>query len=364
MSKYDKYVFLPSFSLEPNKVTSYNSVFIKDFTTNTLKSIHEFKTRKVIRKNNGVQSTDIKTKSDINICQLNRSTHNFNISDNAYRTLKRRINWLYYLAKSKSVKTYNGKSIYNFKMGFITLTLPGKQRTCTADVTKLLLNNFLTEIRHRTKMENYVWRLEFQKNGNVHYHIVTDTYVDYFLIQKVWNRILKLNGYIESYQQKFKDLSLTQYRNLVDKEQKTEFNVISKRYAKGKQTNWENPPSVDVKSVISNKAISNYISKYFGKDNDENPIKNEHDNDENSSNLRLWFCSRSLSKLKSVSNFCGAIEYDIFAVVSWFKEQKTIIGKYATVIYFEIKSCIGGPRIFIEKLLKDYAKKQGYIPAL
>lgn len=352
MSHLDRYVFLPSFSLEPNKVVSYNSVFIRDRENETLKSIHDFKKSK--NRTMGLQGGPD---------TLRRAAHNFTISDNAYRTLKRRINWLYYLARSKSVKTYSGKEIYNFKIGFITLTLPSKQRTCTRDVTTNLLNNFLTEMRQRTGMENYVWRLEFQKNGNVHYHIVTDTYIDYFLVRKSWNRILKLNGYIEPYQSKFKDLSLLEYRQLVDKDHKTPFKLISQRYAKGKSSNWSNPPSVDCKSVISNKAISNYISKYFGKDNGDNPIKNEHDSDENSTNLRLWFCSRSLSKLKSVSDFCEAVTYDIFSIVSWSEKVKKVIGQYATSIYFDIKSMTGNARKWIEMILKDYSKKQGYIPA-
>lgn len=352
MSKYDKYVFLPSFSLQPNKVVSYNSVFIRDKVKNELRSIHDFKKTKANKFKN-INSEN----------SITRSSHNFNISDNAYRNLKKKINWLYYLSKSKRVKTYNGKEIYNFKIGFITLTLPSKQKTCTKEVTNNLLNNFLTEIRQRTKMENYVWRLEFQKNGNVHYHIVTDTYLDYFLVQSIWNRILKLNGYIQDYSNKFKNLSLSEYRNLVDKDKKQEFNIIAKRYAKGCKQNWENPPSVDCKSVISNKAISNYISKYFAKSSDDNPIKNELDNDENSKNLRLWFCSRSLSKMKTVSNFCEAVKYDIFSIVSYAKKVKKIISKYAIVYYFEISEIQGNARKWIEIILKDYSKKQGYSPA-
>lgn len=351
-SKLDKYVFLPSFSLEPNKVTSFNSVFIRDRVNNELKSIHS---RKKIKANRFVHIN-----SDNKVV---KQFHNFKISDNAYRTLKRRISWLYYLSKSKSVVTYNNKKIYNFKIGFITLTLPTKQQTSTNIVTNELLNPFLTELRKRTGMKNYVWRLEFQKNGNAHYHIVTDTYLDYFFVLKIWNRLLKANGYIEGYTKKFKSLSLLEYNKLVNKDGKTDFNVIAKRYAKGCKYKWEQPNTVDVKSVISNKAISNYISKYFAKDSDHETICNDLDNEDNSKSIRLWFCSRSLSKLKSISNFCEAVDYDIFSIVSYAKEKKQVIGKYATSIYFEIKSMVGNARKWISKILKDYSVKQGYIPS-
>lgn len=352
MDKSSNYVFLPSFSLEPNKVTSYNSVFIKNNINNTIKSIHEFKKPK-IQKAIGINDNN----------SVVKSKHNFNISDNAYRTLKRKISWLYYLAKSKQVVTSNGKSIYNFKIGFLTLTLPSEQKHPTSFITKNLLNNFLTEIRAKTQMENYIWRLEFQKNGNVHYHIVTDTYLDYEFTKKIWNRILYNYGYIQPYQKKFSSMSLHDYNKLTNSQNKIEFGKIAQTYFKGKACNWSQPPTIDLKSVISNKAISNYISKYFAKSSDSNPIQNKLDNDENSSNIRLWFCSRSLSKLKTISNFCEAVNYDIFSIVSFCPKVKKVFNKYATTIYFEIKDMLGNARKWIELILKNYAKENNYLPA-
>lgn len=348
----ERYAILPSFSLQPNKLVGYNSIFKRDYENERLVPIQE--RSKVIRINKSVSN---------NQDNLLKKRKELKLSDNAYRTLKKKINWLYYLSKSRYVKTYNGKEIYNFKINFITLTLPSKQRTPTIEVNKNLMNNFLTEVRQRTDMQNYVWRLEFQKNGNVHYHIVTDTYLDYFFILKIWNRILKLNNYIEDYHNKHKDLSLVEYNKIYNPDKKIEFNVIAKRYAKGKSNKWEQPNSVDVKSVISKKAISNYISKYFSKSNNDNPIMNEYDNEDNIESLRIWFCSRSLSKLNTVSNFCEAVEYDLFAMLDGVKSIKKVFHKYAMIVYFDIKSLFGDVRKFIEILLKDYSKRQGYIPS-
>lgn len=345
-------VFMPSFSLQPNKVVSYNSIFVRDKKNETLKGIKENLKTKAVKFSNVLESNQIK-----------RTSHNFTLSDNANRTLKKKISWLYYLAKSKQVKTYNGNSIFNFKIGFITLTLPSKQKTPTIQCNSDLLNVFLTEIRTRTKMENYVWRLEFQKNGNVHYHIVTDTYLDYFFVLKVWNKILKNNGYIDDFKSKMEKLSLSDYNRIYNNENKKDYSQIVKQYAKGKSEKWEQPNSVDVKSVISNKAISNYISKYFAKDSKHGTIKNDLDTDENSKNLRLWFCSRSLSKLNAISDFCEAVSYDIFAIVSWCKETKKVIGKYATSIYFEMKNFHPTARKWIEMILKKYANDNDYVPS-
>lgn len=345
-------LFLPSFSLQPNKLSSFNSVFIRDKANEQIKSIKEGSRTRAKKFTNITESNSV-----------TRSSHNYTISDNAFRNLKSKINWLYYLSKSKQIKTYNGKDIFNFKIGFITLTLPSKQRTCTKDVTRSLLNPFLTEIRQRTGMENYVWRLEFQKNGNVHYHIVTDTYLDYHLVKKIWNRLLNSKGYIRPYADKMNKLLLSDYVDLYKYNTNYTYSDLVKNYARNKRENWSQPNSVDVKPVISNKAIANYISKYFSKDSDENPIKNELDTDENSENLRLWFCSRSLSKLKSVSNFCEAVDYDIFSIISWADEVKKVVLKYATMYYFEISKMRGVARKWIEFLLRKYATDVGYQPS-
>jgi len=345
-------VFIPSFSLEPNKLVSYNSLYYKssviENSTSLLSNIHDM--RKV-------------NKRYSNNKQVKRKHHNWTLSANGYRTLKRRINWLYYLSKSRHVKTYNGKDIFNFRMCFLTLTLPSKQNEPTIELNKKLINPFLTEIKQRTKMENYVFKLEFQNNGNAHWHFVTDTYLDYFLVLKIWNRLLKKHGYIKPYSEKMNKLKLSDYVKMRNKHSEVDYSTCVKAYAKGKRENWEQPNSVDLKSVTSEGSISYYISKYFGKGFDIKCACNENDTPENSSSIRLWFSSRSLSKLNSISNFCEAVTYDIFSIVSHAKEYRKFLTDYAVVILFEIKSMAGNARKWIEILLKDYSKKQGYIPA-
>lgn len=352
MSRIDRYLFMPSFSIEPNKIALYNQVFIRDRVNSELKSVHDFKTSRVVN-NKSINSEN----------RVVKKHHNFKISDNAFRTIKRKINWLYYLSKPKHVKTYSGKDIFNFKCAFITLTLPSKQKECTADITSKYFNQFLTEIRQRTKMNNYVWRLEFQKNGNVHYHIITDTFLDYFFVRNIWNRIISKGGYISDYQNRFKDLNLSQYNQLVNANKKVEFPVIAKRYAKGKKDNWSQPNSVDVKSVNNNQSISNYLSKYFAKDSKHDTIKNELDTDENSKSLRLWFCSRSLSKLKTVSNFCEAVDWSAEALVEGIDKVKKLVHKYATIYYFNIKDLPDSCKKQLGIILKSYSRDLGYVPS-
>lgn len=350
--KGDRFTFLPSFSLEPNRLVAYNSVFYNathvENSTGLLSTYHELKAS---------------PKKYVTNKKVTRSHHNWQLSKNAFRTLKRRINWLYYLSKPRHVKTYTGKDIFNFRVSFMTLTLPSVQNEPTINLSKKLINPFLTEVKQRTGMKNYVFKLEFQNNGNAHWHFVTDTYLDYFFILKLWNRLLKKHGYIAPYKEKMASMSLTDYVSFRNKAKKVEYSVCVKAYAKGNREKWEQPNSVDVKSVNSSTAIANYISKYFGKGFDIKTACNENDTPENSKSLRLWFSSRSLSKMNTISNYCEAVDYDIFSIVSHAKEIKEYVVDYAKVIFFEITSMAGNPRKWIEILLKNYSIKQGYHPA-
>lgn len=371
----DQFIFLPAFSLEPNKLSMYNRVFLRSKLAKDARKGTQMRTGlNCACVKDSFTADDLKsypihkqTNAQLEITSKNKVTrafHNFEISVNANRTLKKKINWLYYMAKAKSVRTYSGKHIFNFKMAFLTLTLPSKQKEPTVDITKKLFNQLLTEVRQRTGMANYVWRLEFQKNGNVHYHIATDTYLDYFFLKQIWNRILNKAGYIAPYTKKHKSLSLSQYNEMYNSDKKTDFSVMAKRYARGCADGWSNPNTVDAISVVSNKSIASYISKYFSKDTKGKTICNEHDTPENSKSLRLWFCSRSISKLNSVSDFCEAVDYDVYSLVLKSKEIHEIVFKWAKIIYFEIKSFYHRERAFIEQLLTNYAKKTGYLPSI
>lgn len=370
----DPYIIVPKFSLEPNKLCLFNEVVKRQNTVlEPKKSNFKEKVQKVyplqyeidgsIILPPNVQDNIVLNMVPKNKPKVKKAFHNFRISENAFRTMKRRINWLYYLSKSRYKKTLSGKEIFNFKMSFITLTLPSKQQHNTAFITEKILNHFLTTIRQKYGMQNYVWRLEFQNNGNVHYHLVTDCYVDYFVLRSNWNRILDKYGYVQPYTDRFKNLSLTEYNQVVNRDKKIEFKKIADWYAKGCKYNWTDPNTVDVKSVTSGKKISFYIAKYFAKDPDNYCDKNELDTAENSESLRLWFCSRALSKLKTVSDYVDAVDFNVKFIIDEVAEVRTLVHRYCTVFYFTFKKEVHKWRTFLEQLLRDYSKKQGYIPA-
>src|SRR5690606_15866326 len=130
-----------------------------------------------------------------------------NLSIKATKRLKLAINWLSELSVPKSVFNPSTKSHFNFNLNFITLTLPALQCHLDTTIKNKVFNTFLTELRQYHSVNNYVWRCEAQSNGNIHFHIVTDTYINWYIVRKIWNRKLSKLGYIDRYSNKFKGLT-------------------------------------------------------------------------------------------------------------------------------------------------------------
>lgn len=346
----NNYLFMPKISLKPDRVTLFNEVLYINKRNQQLESLSK-KRAKIY---------DLDTYEEI---KLTKQFHNFKISHSGQKKIQEKINWLYILAKSRYQKSYSGVEIFNFKVNFLTLTLPSSQQHPTSQITSECFNQFLTEIRERTKMENYLWRLEFQQNGNVHYHIVTDTFIDYFFALKIWNRIINKLGYVNVYTEKFSKMTLSDYvKNNVGHEE-TKFDILAKRYAKGKKEKWKNPPTVDVKVCTNNKAIAHYISKYFGKSKENQKKCNDLDNEENSFSLRLWFCSRSLSKLTSICDYQENSEIDWFCLLDNLEKTRKVFCNYATCIFFQIKDLSNELKGMLYKVYRVYANSLNYSSA-
>lgn len=358
------FLILPKFSLRPSQFSLYNEFVRKSGSSNTWENPIENKRKRL----DNLRTSDkdiVKYFPELakKAGEINRF-HNWQISPSGRKTLQHKINWLYFLSKSRYKKSVSGKFINNFKLNFLTLTLPSTQVHNTAAITKECLNQFLVEMKQRFGMENFVWRLEFQKNGNVHYHLVTDTFCDFFLVRKIWNRILSKLGYVQAYTKKHVFLKLSEYCEMYSNGGQIDFDTLKDRYIKGKRNNWKVPNTVDVKSVSSAKKIAFYISKYFGKKNENQNPCNELDNEENSKGLRLWFCSRSLSKLDKISDYCEAQSIDLFSIISKATDKFKAVTEYCTTIYYSFKSLLLDGKQIIGQLLREYAYSLNYKPAI
>lgn len=326
------------------------------------KTIHVSKS---VKNSLGYWELKEKNKTTSNTKKLEKKFHNFEISPNSQKNLRSKVEWLFQYARSRNVKTYTNKIIKNYKVGFITLTLPSKQKHNTAYIITQMLDEFLQQLRKRIKMINYVWRLEFQANGNAHFHIVTDSYCDYYLALKLWNKILNVHGYIEPYRNKMSALTYTQYAEQFGKKkngEKISNEVIFKRFNYGKSTNWSNPNTVDCKNLSKGGSISFYISKYFSK-KEKSAKKNELDNESNSFALRLCFWSRSLSRCKAEPMPVQYYDTNVFEVLKKDESVHHVVYDYCSVIYYEFQKLNDLSKQILHKYFTECRRADNYTAA-
>ncbi len=191
--------------------------------------------------------------------------HSGLISKKAGKRINNAIDWLLLLARNKKVFNVSTKKTFTFKVSFVTLTLSSKQIHSDNEIKKELLNQFLTEARKRWKVDKYVWRAEKQMNGNIHFHIVIDKFIDHRHLRITWNRIQNKLGYIDRYSENQKNFFKNGFKFRGSLKETWSYANQKKAYYLGKACNFKNPNSTDVHKVHGIKNLAAYLSKYCTK---------------------------------------------------------------------------------------------------
>ena len=158
------------------------------------------------------------------------------VSKTAKRKINRAVDYLILLSSTtKAHSNYSGR-FFNFKVGFITLTLPSKQIHSDNEIKEKCLNQFLIEIRKRYHVKNYIWRAELQKNGNIHFHIIVDKFIYWNELRDRWNRIINKLGYVDRYRENMKKYHYEGFKVRKDLLSKWSKDSQYNAYLKGKKT--------------------------------------------------------------------------------------------------------------------------------
>lgn len=292
---------------------------------------------------------------------------NFEKKQNAFRISRATktkifdsINNLYALSDKRTITMANGKPLYNFKNAFITLTLPSVQKHTDVKIKKSCINQLLIELKKHYQVENWVWKAELQGNKNIHFHLITDKYIDYQALRRRWNRIINKLGYVDAYADKMQKLTVKDYHKMRCKYKEVPFSDSAKAYAKGKQSKWRNPNSVDVRSVQSSNDLGAYLAKYIAKDIDKE-ITDEKELIRGTMFGRVWSRSYSLVGLDKV-NCIDPIEWKnlIKYLNSGVKEVFKLVGDYFTVFYYQLDKLPNYLKLELRSFFKASASFLGY----
>lgn len=196
----------------------------------------------------------------------------------------------------------------------ITLTLSSQQDYNDKESDKFikakLLEPFLKWLRSDYDIIHYFWRAEPQANGNIHFHILTDRYIDKEKIQEKWNYLQNKYGLLRDYKEKYKK---------------------------------DNPPSTDVRSFSGSPKSISYVCEYLTKNEGRRKIQG----------LQMRF-SNSVSKLKimpavieksveptlfdNLDKYADWVHYDDYFIIYKFKSDANEL--------FNFNSLFQEPRLY------------------
>jgi len=170
----------------------------------------------------------------------------------AKKRLRRAIQLMVAISLPKEAQHFKTGKYFKFRVNFITLTLPFEQGEHTdKSIKSLALDPWIKRMKRKRGLKSYVWRAEKQANGNLHFHIITDTWIHYQAIRDDWNECLQRFGYIDKFQERH---------------------------------GHRNPNSTDVHAVWRIKNLAAYFVKYMSKNSKGCDVING----------KLWDCSENL----------------------------------------------------------------------
>lgn len=235
-------------------------------------------------------SEQAKTKQLANL-EKEKLTGILSVNTTAY--IKQRLDtWLNCLIMNYDNRIVDDKKCLRLPV-FVTLTLSSLQKHSDNDIKKNMLARFIEKLKYHYDVRQLFWRAETQKNGNIHFHIITDCYVPKLHIQALWNDIQETHGYIQPFYEKYSH---------------------------------RKPNSTDVIGVKDVKDFVRYVVKYSTKFEENRPV-----------NGRLWGMTDSLRNFTALTT---DLDSDLWKDIESLENSnlmKSIHTDYFSVFYSRTK---------------------------
>jgi hypothetical protein len=210
------------------------------------------------KKNNPQLDSRFKTKPN--------NTYSGEFTLNAKKRLKKTIDTLLQITKPERKFHPFLKKIVTHQLSIITLTIPDDTLIHPSTTHKLLLEPFIKWLRDTQNVKSYIWKLEYQKRGQIHYHITLPNMVHLNQIRDKWNYYLRINNLTLNYFQEHKH---------------------------------HNPNSTDIHKVYRIKNLQSYLEKEFIKSiQNQNPHGSYTPLEAASNKFKYWDCSLNLKSNK------------------------------------------------------------------
>jgi len=281
------------------------------------------------------------------------------LSYQAKKRLKLAIEYFLHLNKPVNGKSGNSGQNYDKKITFITLTLQSMQIHTDNEIKKECLNQFLIELSRYHKVTQYVWRAEYQKNGNIHFHILANNYVVWTDVRNRWNRILNKLGYVDRYGEEQREFHKDGFKIRTELLHKWPGDKQKKAYERGIRLNWRDPNSTDIHSIHGIRNITAYLTKYLTKQENTPPKKGSEGQEDKKDIGRLWAASVVLSNIKGAESVIDSeIEAQLNHLTKYFP-KKVYKTDFFSIIEIDLQlihamKCTALEDLFNQYILKEF----------
>lgn len=178
-------------------------------------------------------------------------------------------------------------------MSFVTLTISSNERNYTAkEAYRLTLRPFLQWMCKYKGVRLYVWKAELQKRGQIHYHLITPSFIHYQEIRDKWNHLQAAAGMLDAF------------------------------YA---AHGHRDPNSTDIHSCRKIRNVAQYLIKYLSKE----------EKTEARTTGKVWDCSLNLKKAKY---YTSVVDSSLLEELTKIVEEKKAVAVSAdrcTIIRFK-----------------------------
>lgn len=281
------------------------------------------------------------------------------VSQKTIKRIRTAVGWLLLNAKEKHLASSSEGWQGTFKVNFITLTLPAKQNHSRSLITRVCLDSFLKQMRRHFDLQNYVWRAEYQSNGNLHYHICTDKYIPWHRIRYYWNQATELLGYVSDYQRRFENMPFREYCQLLDPYCRKSRADLQRSFNHGIISRWRDPNSTDVHALNKVKNVAAYISKYMSKTDNKKAVVVAESENERKNTGRYFGLSHSLSKLKGVLIEAVEVVDQVLEEIRAAKKVRSVISQYYKAMFVRLEDIVEKSET-LARIVKDYVTSTGY----
>ena len=244
----------------------------------------------------------------VNLLSDRKKAYKGELSRAAKRVIKERLTAWLYIIQSYNKLTSKVRGGHYKRLTMVTLTLSSRQMHTDKWIKENMLELFFKRMRYNYDAVEYFWKAESQRNGNIHFHIWFDVFINKDELQRHWNDIQGDAGYIEPFFRKFKH---------------------------------RNPPSTQVEVLDGKKQAIEYAMKYVSKDNGSRKLEGRVFSF-SSRLLKVVLpaiavdsdVNEYLTEISSLSGF-NRIQEDYYTVLRWKSDYSPIYSRCSGVDYYK-----------------------------